>query len=464
MQFVVALHFSIYAIIHIMDNEKHLFTNKQLAAILAPVIIEQILNIFMGTIDTMMVSNVGPAAISAVSLVDSLNVLIIQLFAALATGGTIICSQYIGAKNENKANEAAKQVIFVSMFISIMVTIFLFVFGSLLLKLIFGQVDQDVMNNSKIYFFITALSFPFVALYNSGAAIFRSQDNTKTPMQVSFASNIVNVIGNAILIFGFKIGVAGAATATLVSRILCAVWILLLLRSKSNRINIRNITSIRPNKYTIGKILSLGIPSGIENSMFQLGKLVIQSSVSTLGTIAIAAQAMTIILEQLNGMAAIGAGMALMTIVGQCIGAGRKDEAIYYIKKVCFISEIIIVVSCLITFAITKPVILFSGMEKASGELCFYMMCWITIIKPIAWNMAFVPGYGMRAAGDVKFSMIVSSITMWTVRVGLVIILIRVFHFGPMAVWIGQMSDWTVRSIIFTARFKSNKWLKYKVI
>jgi len=445
-------------------NQNHLFTNKQLTAILVPVIVEQILNVLMGTIDTMMVSNVGSAAISAVSLVDSLNVLIIQLFAALATGGTIICSQYIGAKNEKKAGNAAKQVIFTSLTISIAVMLLLFIFGSPLLKMIFGQVEPDVMSNSKTYFYITILSYPFIALYNSGAAIFRSQDNTKTPMQVSFASNIINVVGNAILIFVFNMGVAGAGIATLLSRIICAVCVLALLRNKNNRISVRNYASIRPEKYTIEKILSLGIPSGVENSMFQLGKLAIQSSVSTLGTVAIAAQAMTNVLELLNGMAAVGAGMALMTIVGQCIGAGRKDEAIYYIKKVCIISEFIIIAGCLITFALTKPIIMISGMEKASGDLCFYMMCWITVIKPIAWNMAFVPGYGMRAAGDVKFSMIASSITMWVVRVGLVVLLIRVFHWGPMAVWVGQMSDWAVRSIIFTTRFKSQKWLKHQVI
>lgn len=449
---------------YIMEKREHLFTNKQLATILIPVIVEQILNVFMGTIDTMMVSNVGSAAISAVSLVDSLNVLIIQMLAALATGGAIVCSQYVGAKNDEKATNAAKQLIFVSLFISIFITICFFIFGSPLLKIIFGQIEPDVMKASKTYFYITIMSFPFVALYNAGAAIFRSQDNTKTPMQVSFTSNVINVVGNALLIFVFNLGVAGAATATLISRMVCAIWVIILLRKKTNRLSIRNYGTIRPQKFTIGKILSLGIPSGIENSMFQLGKLAIQSSVSTLGTIAIAAHAMTSVLEQLNGMAAIGAGMALMTIVGQCIGAGREDEAIYYIKKICVIAEVIVTVSCIFTFAITKPIILLSGMEKASGDLCFYMVCWITVLKPILWNMSFIPGYGMRAAGDVKFSMIASSITMWIVRVGLTVVLIRILHFGPIAVWIGMMSDWGVRSVIFAVRFKSRKWLKHKVI
>ena len=447
-----------------MSEQKHLFSNKQLTTLLVPVIIEQILNVLMGTIDTMMVSNVGSAAISAVSLVDSLNVLVIQLLAALATGGTILCSQHIGAKNETKATESAKQVILVSFTFSVIVTALFFVLGNTLLKFIFGEIEASVMQASQTYFFITIFSFPFVALYNSGAAVFRAQDNTKTPMQISFASNVANVIGNAVLIFGFHLGVAGAALATLLSRVLYAVWIIILLRSKKNRIQVSNYLSIRPEKATIKKVLALGIPSGVENSMFQFGKLAIQSSVSTLGTIAIAANAMAGSLELLSGMAAVGAGIALMTIVGQCIGAKREDEAIYYIKKICVIAECIVIIGCLITFALTKPIIALSGMEKASGDLCFYMMCWITLLKPIVWNMAYIPGYGMRAAGDVKFSMIVSSITMWVVRVGLVVVLIRVFHVGPMAVWIGQLSDWAARSIIFTARFKSGKWLKHKVI
>jgi len=446
------------------DSKNHIFTNKQLSAILVPVIIEQILNVLMGTIDTMMVSNVGSAAISAVSLVDSLNVLIIQLFAALATGGTIICAQYMGAGNVKKATHAARQVLFVSIAISAAISVVLFITASPLLRLIFGQVEADVMSASKTYFYITLLSFPFVAMYNSGAAIFRAQENTRTPMRVSFISNIVNVVGNGILIFAFSMGVAGAAIATLVSRILCAVWILILLKREENRICMTNYLAIRPDKATIGKILSLGIPSGVENSMFQLGKLVIQSSVSTLGTAAIAAQAMTAILEQLNGMAAIGAGIALMTIVSECIGAGREDEAMYYIKKISFICEIIVIVSCALTYAITVPVINLGAMESVSGDLCLYMMTWITIVKPLAWTMAFVPAYGMRAAGDVKFSMIASSITMWTVRVGLVIILIRFFNWGPMAVWVGMFCDWTTRSIIFTARLRSRKWLRHKVI
>lgn len=285
-------------------------------------------------------------------------------------------------------------------------------------------------------------------------------------MIISMISNVMNIAGNAVMIWGFHMGVAGAALSTLISRIFCAVVVIIQLRKEKEgqEIVVRDYFEIRPDWSMIRRILGLGIPSGIENSMFQLGKLAIQSTVSTLGTTAIAAQAMTNILENLNGIAAIGVGVGLMTIVGQCLGAGRQDEAVYYIKKLCVIAEVIIIISCLGVFALTKPITILGGMEKESADMCFHMVMWITIVKPLVWIMAFIPGYGLRAAGDVKFSMIVSCCTMWACRFCLCVFLIRVMGFGPMGVWIGMFADWTLRGIIFTWRFHSRKWLQHKVI
>ncbi len=445
-------------------EQQHIFTNQMLRNLLIPVIFEQVLNSLMGTVDTMMVSNVGSAAISAVSLVDSINVLVIQAFSALAAGGAIICSQYIGQKNHEMANKSARQVLFIITAISVAVTALCLIFRIPLLQFIFGKVEADVMTASRTYFFYTALSFPFIALYDAGASIFRSQGNTRGPMTVSVVSNVINIGGNAVLIWVFHMGVAGAAIATLASRIFCAVVVLWQLRLDRQPIVVKNYYQIRPDGKMIGRILSLGIPSGVENSMFQLGKLSIQSSVSTLGTVAIAAQAMTNILENLNGIAAIGVGIGLMTVVGQCLGAGRKDEAIYYIKKLSILAEIIIIASCLLVFALTIPITKLGGMEPQSAQMCFHMVTWITIVKPIVWVMAFVPAYGLRAAGDVKFSMLTSCITMWAFRFCLCVYLIRFKGFGPMAVWIGMFTDWTVRGIVFSLRFHSRKWLNHKVV
>ena len=445
-------------------EQQHMFTNRMIRNLLVPVVLEQILNSIMGTADTMMVSNVGSAALSAVSLVDSINVLLIQAFSALAAGGAIVCAQYIGQRNYEKANMSARQVLFIITAISVVVSAVCLIFQKPLLRLIFGAVDADVMRASETYFFFTALSFPFIAAYDSAASIFRAQENTKGPMTISMISNIMNIGGNAVLIWVFHLGVAGAAISTLVSRIFCAVVVLWQLRKDRQPVVVRDYLKIRPDWSMIGRILGLGIPSGIENSMFQLGKLAIQSTVSTLGTAAIAAQAMTNILENLNGIAAIGVGVGLMTIVGQCLGAGRKDEAVYYIKKLCVIAEAIIIVSCLIVYILVRPVTILGGMESTSAEMCIHMITWITIVKPVVWTMAFVPGYGLRAAGDVKFSMILSMLTMWCMRVALCIYLSRVWGFGPMAVWIGMFADWTLRGIIFTGRFLSGKWLQKKVI
>ena len=449
-----------------MEQQQHMFSNRLICSLLIPVVLEQLLNSIMGTADTMMVSNVGSAAISAVSLVDSINVLVIQAFSALAAGGAIICAQYIGQRSKEKANESARQVLFIITAISVAVSLICLVFQKPLLRLIFGSVEPAVMRASETYFFYTALSFPFIAAYDSAASIFRAQDNTKGPMIISMISNVMNIAGNAVMIWVFHMGVAGAALSTLISRIFCAVVVIIQLRKEKEgqEIVVRDYFEIRPDWSMIRRILGLGIPSGIENSMFQLGKLAIQSTVSTLGTTAIAAQAMTNILENLNGIAAIGVGVGLMTIVGQCLGAGRQDEAVYYIKKLCVIAEVIIIISCLGVFALTKPITILGGMEKESADMCFHMVMWITIVKPLVWIMAFIPGYGLRAAGDVKFSMIVSCCTMWACRFCLCVFLIRVMGFGPMGVWIGMFADWTLRGIIFTWRFHSRKWLQHKVI
>lgn len=442
-----------------VKESNHMFSNRQLLLLLIPIIAEQFLTSLMGMADSMMVSTVGPAALSGVSLVDAVNLLVVQAFNAMATGGVIICSNYIGQKNLKKANDSARQVLLVSLSISLFMTILGLIFRNGLLSLIFGEVEADVMRASQIYFLLTILSYPFVALAAAGSAIFRSQSNTRLPMNIAIISNLLNVAGNATLIYVFKMGVAGAAISTLVSRIFNAVVLLILLRSDKNEISVKDYLKIRPHRHSIKKILAMGVPNGIENSMFQFGRLAIQSSVSTLGTIAIAAQSMTVILENVNGVAGVGVGIGLMTIVGQCLGAGQKDEAIYYTKKMIKWGYIAIIVSCLIAYAIARPVTTLAGMPAESARQCLYMMGWVTIFKPILWAPSFITAYGMRAAGDVKFSMLVSTLTMWLCRVSLATYLIRVAQIGAMGVWIGMFCDWGIRAIIFTVRFLRGKWI-----
>lgn len=447
-----------------VDYGNLLFPRRALWMLLIPLIIEQMLNSLMGMVDTLMVSRVGAEAISAVSLVDSINNLVLQVFAAMAAGAAIICSQYLGRKDEKGCNDAAKQIVLTVVVISSVIMIIGVGFRKPLLHLIFGSVEEAVMTNAQMYFLITALSYPFIALFQAGAAFYRACGNSKFTMKTALIANVANIVGNTLFIFILQMGAAGAAVSTLISRALCAFVVFYALRKPGYAIQLKNYFSIRPDLNLIVKILAIGVPSGIENGMFQFGKLAIQSTVSSLGTAAIAAQAMTIIFENVNGMAAVGIGIGLMTVVGQSIGAGRQEEAKYYIVKLAGYAEVAMIISCILVYIAARPVTVLAGMSEESTALCMQMILAITIVKPLLWVPSFTPPNGLRAAGDVRFSMITATLTMWLCRVALSIFLMRVVKTGPIGVWYGMFADWGVRGVIFTIRFVRGKWLRFKVI
>ena len=447
-----------------IDYGNLLFPRRALWMLLIPLIIEQMLNSLMGMVDTLMVSRVGAEAISAVSLVDSRNNLVLQVFAAMAAGAAIICSQYLGRKDEKGCNDAAKQIVLTVVVISSVIMIIGVGFRKPLLHLIFGSVEEAVMTNAQMYFLITALSYPFIALFQAGAAFYRACGNSKFTMKTALIANVANIVGNTLFIFVLQMGAAGAAVSTLISRALCAFVVFYALRKPGYAIQLKNYFSIRPDLNLIVKILAIGVPSGIENGMFQFGKLAIQSTVSSLGTAAIAAQAMTIIFENVNGMAAVGIGIGLMTVVGQSIGAGRQEEAKYYIVKLAGYAEVAMIISCILVYIAARPVTVLAGMSEESTALCMQMILAITIVKPLLWVPSFTPPNGLRAAGDVRFSMITATLTMWLCRVALSIFLMRVVKTGPIGVWYGMFADWGVRGVIFTIRFVRGKWLRFKVI
>lgn len=447
-------------------EEGHLFSNRQIMAMLLPLMAEQLLITMMGMVNTFMVAHVGSYAISAVSLVDSINVLVIQAFYALGAGGTIVCAQYLGQGKVRRAVHGAEQTLFIVTVISIITAVLFILFDRPLLHLIFGTVDEEVFSASRVYLFFSALSYPFIALYDSGSSVFRAQERTGFPMAMSALANVVNILGNVVLVIWLDLGVAGAAVSTLIARALCAFLVLYRLSQTrpDQKITVKGYFKIRPYMPLIKKILHIGIPSGIENGMFQFGKLAIQSSISTLGVTAMAAQAMAANFENFNGIAAIGVGIGLMTVTGHCLGAGRKDEAVYYVKKFCVIAEIAIVASCALLFILAKPIVTLSGMEASSIDQFLRLLTMITVVKPLVWVFSFVPAYGLRAAGDVKFSMAVSCLSMWLCRVTLTVFLIRYLGMGPEAAWIGMFTDWTIRGIIFGRRFMGRKWLNFQVI
>ena len=442
-----------------IDAGKLLFSNHDLKVLLIPLMVEQLLNSLMGTVDSMMVSNVGSAAISAVSLVDSINVLVIQVFTALTAGGAIICSQYLGRKDVKACNKAARQVLLSMLVISIGLMAVCIAFRHPLLRLIFGNVEQDVMDNSQIYFLITALSFPFIGLFDANAAFFRAEGNSRLPMTISALCNLVNIAGNAILIYGAGIGAAGAALSTLFSRILSAVMIIVLL-GKSDKIIVSNHWRI--DTKILGKILYIGVPNGLENSIFQIGKLLTTSLIAGFGMAATTANAVTGSIASFQQIPANAIGVAMITVIGQCIGAGETEQALYYLKKMMKAAY-----ACMILLGI--PMIIFArpicGIYHLSSEtmkITVFLLCYSCVCCMLVHPLSFAQSNALRAAGDVRFTMIVAIASMWLCRVGMAYILGQGLGLGVIGVWIAMTMDWVVRAFLFTNRVRTGKWLKYK--
>ena len=332
------------------------FTNQQLNALIIPLVIEQLLAITVGFADTVMVSNVGESAVSAVSLVDSINILLINVFAALGTGGAVVAAQFIGQGAKEKARFSARQLMIITLLLSSIIMVICLILNQSLLSLVFGKVDQDVMNNAVTYFFFSAISYPFIALFNSGAALFRAIGNSKISMINPLVMNIINVVLNTIFIFGFHLGVLGAVVATLISRMSGCIVIMYMLRNRKNDIYIDNYKNLKMDLSYVSKILQIGIPSGLENGMFQFGKILVQSLVATFGTYAIAANAVSSNLAQMMIIPGTAIGLAMVTVVGQCVGANEYEQASNLVKKLMKITFVSMTVLSLM-IALLSPYI-----------------------------------------------------------------------------------------------------------
>lgn len=427
--------------------------------IVFPLIIEQLLAVTVGMFDSMMVSSSGEAAISGVSLVDSINVLLIYLFSALSTGGAVLISQSLGKQDKQKTEHISKQLILAVFTCAVAVSFLAIVLRVPLLKLIFGKIEADVMNNAKIYFLITALSYPFLGLYNAGAAIFRSFGNSKLSMTVSLRANIINISGNALFIYVFKWGVAGAAIATLIARAFCAIIILYLLGSKKSTVVIRDLLKIRPDFATIKAVCRIGIPSGIENSMFQMGKVLTQSVVATCSTAHIAANAVANTLSQLQFIPASAVNLAVITIVGRCIGAGRNEEAKTMSRKLLLMAYSAIWVATVLIFSLLNPLLGLYDLSAESTKLAWILMAMHSVMVSTFWPLSFSTPNSFRAAGDVKFPLVISMLSMWLCRVGLSYVFARGLGMGVIGVWMAMFSDWICRTAFFVPHYFRSKWL-----
>ena len=444
---------------------KPLFTRQQLTALLLPLIAEQALSVTIGLADTLMVSSVGEAAVSGVSLVDTFNTLMIQIMTALATGGAVVASQYIGHREEKSARAAAAQIMFIMSSFSILVAAVVVVGRHAILRGIFGSIDADVMKYAETYFLLSALSYPFIGLYNAGAALFRAQGNSKISMMSSLVMNVVNIGGNAILIFGFKMGVMGAALASLVSRAVACCAVLFLLQKPGCMLRVTGLSALKPDGKLIRRILRVGIPAGIENGMFQIGKLSVSSLTSTLGTAAIAANAVAGNISSFLNVPASAVGIGALTVVGQCLGAGEKAQAKRYSRLLlltAYAGDWVMNLSGL--FFLNKLALSWFNLSPEAYGMALELMVWFNVVSLILWPSSFTLPNILRAAGDAAFTMTVSVISMWVFRVAFCYLMVLKFHCGLLFIWMGMFLDWAMRSLFFCVRFVRGRWMEQKVI
>ena len=442
-----------------------LFTRQQLIALLLPLIAEQALSVTIGLADTLMVSSVGEAAVSGVSLVDSFNTLMIQIMSALATGGAVVTSQYIGRQEPKDAKNAAAQILFILSSFSLLVAAVVVAGRHAILRGIFGSIDVDVMRYAETYFLLSALSYPFIGLYNAGAALFRAQGNSKISMLSSLVMNVINIGGNAVLIFGFGMGVMGAALASLVSRAVACAVVLYLLQKPTCPLRVDGLRALAPDGGLIRRILRVGIPAGIENGMFQIGKLSVSSLTSTLGTAAIAANAVANTTTTFLNIPANAVGMAALTVVGQCLGAGEKEQAVYYSRRLlltAYCGAWVMNLSAFL-FANRFAISLFNLSPEAQ-TMALQVMVWFNFVSLFFWPSSFTLPNILRAAGDARFTMAVSILSMWVFRVGFCYVMVLGFHGRLLSIWMGMFLDWVFRSLCFFVRFARGRWMEQSVI
>ena len=440
------------------------FDRKSMIRLVVPLLLEQILLVTMGFADTFMVAGVGEAAVSGVSLVDSLNNLVQQVMVALAAGGAVVTSQYLGRKEQESAAHSAAQLYTIVLLITSFLLLAGLIGNQLILRLVFGKVDAEVMRFARTYFFISVISYPFIGIYASGTALFRAQGNTRISMSTSLVMNVINLTGNALLIYGLKMGVLGAALATLAGRVFAAVWVTSRWQVKRNPLRAAGLRWLRPNGDLIRKILAIGLPTSLENSMFQIGKLCVTSLVSTLGTAAIAANAVANSVSSLSNVPGNAMGMAAIPVVGQLLGAGERKKAKRYGYGIMAAAMIGLLCTDSILFAAMPSIAGLYGLSAEAKVMCVQVARYFAVFSMFAWAGSFTMPNILRSGGDSRFTMKVSIISMWTCRVVLSYFFVKHLGMGLLGVWLGMLLDWCVRAVIFDLRFISGKWMEHKVI
>lgn len=440
------------------DRSHYLFSNRELANLIGPLVIEQLLAVFVGMADSIMVANVGEAAVSGVSLVDNIMILIINIFAALATGGAVVAGQYIGRKDEKSACKAATQLVWFVSLSAVAIMILVYFGKDIILNQVFGHITAEVKGHADIYLLIVTASIPFIALYNGGAAIFRAMGNSQVSMRVSLLMNAINVTGNAILVFGLRIGTAGVAIPTLISRMVAAIVITVLLCNQTRILHIERTLKIRFDGRMIRKILAIGVPNGLENSMFQLGKILVLSLVSTFGTYAIAANAVSNAIALFQILPGMAISLAITTVISQCVGANDYEQVHYYLKKLLAIIYVAMVGTVALIFLALPLILKAYNLSDQTAAAATNIIHFHGISAMIIWPLSFALPAAYRAAGDAKACMYTSIVPMWIFRIGFSYLVGKYMGLGVFGVWVAMVIDWVVRAICFIIRYFNGKW------
>lgn len=449
-----------------LDRSQMLFSRDALIRLIIPLVIEQLLLMTVGMADTVMVTTAGEAVVSGVSLVDNINNLIIQIFSALSTGGAVVVAQYLGRQEIHGAKTAAKQLLYVMTAISVFLMLVALIFRQHILSLIFGQVEPAVMDSALVYFLLTAAAYPFMGVYNAGAALFRAMGNSKVSMINSLIINIINILVNAILIFGFGMGAAGAGIGTLVSRIAAAIIIMVMLRHPGLTVQVDRVFHFEFNGSMIRRILFIGIPTGLENGMFQAGKLLVLNLITTFGTSAVAANAIANSISGVINVPSSAMGLAIITVVGRCIGAGSTEQATHYTKLLLGCSYLCMFLMGGTLFLSADFLVTLFNLSPEAMVMASQVLKCCAVANILFWPMAFTLPNSLRAAGDAVFTMVVSLATMFICRVALSYVFSCSWGLGLglLGVWLAMFCDWIVRAVFFLGRYLHGDWKKINVI
>jgi putative MATE family efflux protein len=442
------------------DDPSMLFSGEDLRRLIVPLVLEQALMATISVANTMMVASVGETAVSAVSLVETINILLVNIFAAMTTGGAVVTAQYLGRREQENAGLAARQLLYTVLLVSLGIAALSLIFHNALLNAIFPGVEPIVMEYSRVYFLITALSFPFLSIYDSSAALLRTIGNSKTALKTSLLMNILNIGGNALLILVFRLGVEGAAIATLFARIVGAIVMVAALKKPHPLLRVPSLRRWQWDRDMVRRILHIGVPSGLENGMFQAGKILIQSLVASLGTVSITANAVAGNLATFECIPGSAICLAILIVAGRCVGAREYGQARYYVRRLMGI--------CVLSlFALAGFMLLFRfffigsyNLSQETSVLVMQLFLLHSAFCVIFWPLSFALPNALRAAGDARFSMIFSGFSMLVFRIAFSYLLVLQFHMGVMGVWWAMIIDWIARSVAFYLRYRSNKWEK----